>query len=220
MTLPPRWRKVFSDLASHKSRTALVVLSISVGVFAIAVVMGGRGVLLREFDEDYAASRPPHAEFATSDFSQGQLRQVERQRDVAYAEARRRVSLRFTRSATPAETTAGWSTVTSVSAIAIQIAKTPQTTPEKSTPWGTTAISRFQPQTALYLPGEETYPVDLEAFLRQQAGPQGEVVVRLGRLARLPVRLIFQRLPDAVVAERRRKAKRQAQKEGRSWSSQ
>jgi putative ABC transport system permease protein len=111
MTLPPRWRKVFSDLTSHKSRTALVVLSIAVGVFAIAVVMGGRGVLLREFDEDFAASRPPDAEFATSDFGQGQLHEVERQPYIAYAEARRRVSLRFTTSATPGDSTAGWSSI-------------------------------------------------------------------------------------------------------------
>ncbi len=111
MTLPPRWRKVLSDLTTHKSRTALVVLSIAVGVFAIAVVMGGRGVLLREFDEDYAASRPPDAEYATSDFDDGQLREVQRQPEVRYAEARRRLSVRFTTDAKPSESTAGWSTI-------------------------------------------------------------------------------------------------------------
>ena len=111
MTLPPRWRKVLSDLTSHKSRTALVVLSIAVGVFAIAVVMGGRGVLLREFDEDYASSRPPDAEYTTSDFSESQLHEVQRQPEVAVAEARRRLALRFTTAETPPESTAGWSTM-------------------------------------------------------------------------------------------------------------
>ena len=48
----PRWVKVARDLTSHKVRTALVVLSIAVGVFAVAVVMGGRGVLFRGFDAD------------------------------------------------------------------------------------------------------------------------------------------------------------------------
>ena len=36
----PRWRKVFHDLIGSFSRTALVVLSIAVGVFSIGVIVG------------------------------------------------------------------------------------------------------------------------------------------------------------------------------------
>ena len=35
---PPRWRKVWADLWGNKLRTLLVVLSISVGVFAVGMV--------------------------------------------------------------------------------------------------------------------------------------------------------------------------------------
>ena len=66
MPLPPRWHKVIRDLTTHKLRTLLVVLSIAVGIFAIGVVMGGRGVLTREFDTDYLSSAAPSAEFITT----------------------------------------------------------------------------------------------------------------------------------------------------------
>ena len=39
------WHKVWRDLAHNKARTALVVLSIAVGVFALGVVFGARGVI-------------------------------------------------------------------------------------------------------------------------------------------------------------------------------
>ena len=133
--LSPRWRKVLSDLTSNKSRTALVVLSIAVGVFAIAVVMGGRGVLLREFDEDYAASGPPDAEYATSDFSEGQLHEVQRQPEILLAEARRRLSLRFTTAETPAASTAGWSTIRLWALPSFEEMQISRVTPEKGAEW-------------------------------------------------------------------------------------
>jgi putative ABC transport system permease protein len=39
------WHKVWRDLAHNKARTALVVLSVAVGVFALGVVFGARGVI-------------------------------------------------------------------------------------------------------------------------------------------------------------------------------
>ncbi len=135
MSLPPRWRKVLSDLTSNKSRTLLVVLSIAVGVFAIAVVMGGRGVLLREFDEDYASSRPPDAEYATSDFAEGQLREVQRQPELLLAEARRRLSLRFTTDQTPSESTAGWSSLRAFALPSFDEMRISRVTPEEGAEW-------------------------------------------------------------------------------------
>lgn len=91
-------------------RTALVVLSIAVGVFAIAVVMGGREVLLREFDVDFAASVPPSAEFDTSGFDRRVAERVSSREDVRAAEGRRRLSVRYTdqQEVAPAASTAGW----------------------------------------------------------------------------------------------------------------
>ncbi|MBA4370204.1 MAG: hypothetical protein C0418_01320, partial [Coriobacteriaceae bacterium] len=94
--LAPRWRKVARDLLAHKFRTALVVLSIAVGIFAVAVVMGARGVLLREFEQGYAWSRAANATFVTAQpFDDALVRKVAAQPDVAQAEGRRQTGVRF-----------------------------------------------------------------------------------------------------------------------------
>ncbi len=109
--LPPRWHKVIRDLTSHKLRTLLVVLSIAVGIFAIGVVMGGRGVLTREFDTDYLSSAAPSAEFFTTDFDASLVRSVEGRSDVRAAEGRRQLLARYSSESPPATSTAGWSTM-------------------------------------------------------------------------------------------------------------
>jgi putative ABC transport system permease protein len=95
MPVPPRWRKVARDLLAHKLRTALVVLSIAVGIFAILVVMGGRGILLQAFDTNFAKSDPANATLVTSGFDQMLVNRVGRAADVSGAEGRRVVSLRY-----------------------------------------------------------------------------------------------------------------------------
>jgi len=112
MSLPPRWAKVARDLASHRARTVLVILSIAVGVFAVAVVMGGRQVLLREFDTDFESSVPPTAEFDTTGFDESVSTTVAERDDVRAAEGRRRVTVRYSADAAlDAESTAGWKTM-------------------------------------------------------------------------------------------------------------
>lgn len=95
MPLPPRWRKVARDLVAHKLRTLLVVLSIAVGIFAILVVMGGRGILVAAFDTNFAKSNPSNATLATSGFDQMLVDRVRRSADVADAEGRRTVTLQY-----------------------------------------------------------------------------------------------------------------------------
>lgn len=108
----PRWKKVLRDLVSHRVRTALVVLSIAVGVFAIGVVLGGRSILLREFDVDFEASIPPSAEFDTTGFDTELPATIAEREDIRAAEGRRRVTVRFTKQdAGPEATTAGWRTL-------------------------------------------------------------------------------------------------------------
>jgi putative ABC transport system permease protein len=111
LLLPPRWHKVIRDLTSHKLRTVLVVLSIAVGIFAIGVVMGGRGVLTREFDSDYLSSAAPSAEFITTDYDGSLVRQIEGRSDVKAAEGRRQLLARYSTTSPPTTSTAGWSTM-------------------------------------------------------------------------------------------------------------
>src|SRR3712207_7947358 len=66
--LRPRWRKVLRDLWSNKSRTALVVLSIAVGVFAIGMVLGSRVILLRDLSATWMSVNPASATLSTEAF--------------------------------------------------------------------------------------------------------------------------------------------------------
>jgi hypothetical protein len=78
-------------------------------------------------------------------------------------------------------------------------------------------LSRLNLQTGV-LDAETEQPFDLLAWLR--AGPQArfEREVRPGASERLPVRLVAVRLPQAVADERRRKAKENARRKGRTLS--
>jgi putative ABC transport system permease protein len=93
--IDPRWRKVLRDLLTHKLRTLLVVLSIAVGIFAILVVMGGRGILLDTFTVNFPKSNPSTAILYTSGFDRSLIDRVRRFPGVRDADGRRIVTLRY-----------------------------------------------------------------------------------------------------------------------------
>ena len=76
-------------------RTILVVLSIAVGIFAVAVMMGGRAVLIRSLDTGFPATRPPSVSFYTTAFDDHLVRQVARNPEVAAAQGRRSIQISF-----------------------------------------------------------------------------------------------------------------------------
>lgn len=86
---------MYRDLLAHKVRTVLVVLSIAVGIFAVAVMMGGRAVLIRALDTGFPATKPPNVTFYTSDFDDHLVREVMRDSEVGAAEGRRGSTLSF-----------------------------------------------------------------------------------------------------------------------------
>jgi putative ABC transport system permease protein len=135
MALPPRWHKVARDLTGHKLRTLLVVLSIAVGIFAVGVVMGGRGVLTREFDVDFVSSVAPSAIFGTSAFDESLVRRVTDRHDVVGAEARRDVAVRYTTDAVPSTSTAGWSTLDVWALPNFSSVRVQKLTPDEVTSW-------------------------------------------------------------------------------------
>jgi putative ABC transport system permease protein len=91
----PRWSKIGRDLLAHKIRTLLTVLSIGIGVFAILVVIGGRGMLVESFDSNFPRSVPANATLYTSDFGDELVRAVARQPGVRAADGRRSTVMRF-----------------------------------------------------------------------------------------------------------------------------
>ncbi len=91
----PRWAKIGRDLVTHRLRTLLVVLSIAVGVFAILVVMGGRGMLQESFDANFVRSQPPNATLYTSGFDDSVVRRVESADGVRAAQGRRSAAMLY-----------------------------------------------------------------------------------------------------------------------------
>ena len=96
MVLAPRWRKVVRDLWSNKTRTILVLLSIAVGVSAIGMVMGAQNIVDRSLPDAYAAVNPAGATIYTlTTFDDKVVEGIRAMPEVADAEARRNVTVRF-----------------------------------------------------------------------------------------------------------------------------
>ena len=96
MKLSPRWRKVLRDLWLNKTRTALVVFSIAVGVFAVGVIANARIVLSTNLIEMYRATSPAHATILTlTPFDEDLVKSVRKIEGVGEAEARRGLVVRL-----------------------------------------------------------------------------------------------------------------------------
>lgn len=86
--IPQRWVKLGRDMLAHKVRTVFVVLSVAVGIIAVAVMMGGRAVLVRALDQTFPATKPSAVTFNTTPFDEHVVRSVERRPGVAAAQGR------------------------------------------------------------------------------------------------------------------------------------
>lgn len=79
---------------------------------------------------------------------------------------------------------------------------------------GSYFVSRLQYQTALYTLDHER--IDLAGRLAHTTADTLDLTVLLGARVKLPVRLLAQRVPQAVAEQRRRKAKAAAKRRGRT----
>jgi putative ABC transport system permease protein len=92
--MKPRWRKVLHDLIDNKARTAMVVLSIAVGVFSIGVIAGAYQIISNDMRESYAINVPSNIELRMADFGDSTLESIRNTHGVDEAEARRVFSIR------------------------------------------------------------------------------------------------------------------------------
>jgi putative ABC transport system permease protein len=91
-----RWYKVLNDLWGNKTRTALIVLSIAVGLFAVGTIVSSRAILSTEMDKSYAAINPSSGTVRTVEpFDEGFVQSVRAMRDVEEADARRVINARI-----------------------------------------------------------------------------------------------------------------------------
>ena len=94
--ISPRWRKILRDIWLNKRRTVLVVLSIAVGVFAVGTVAHMRYIVTDEMVASYEAANPPNAILYTNgSFDDAQVEAIRRLPEVAEAEGRRQIYVRF-----------------------------------------------------------------------------------------------------------------------------
>jgi putative ABC transport system permease protein len=153
VTIAPRWRKVVRDLFAHKLRTALVVLSIAVGIFAILVVMGGRGILLETFDANFAKSDPATAVLYTSDFQQILADRVGRVAGFSGAEGHRVVTLRYR--------AGDETTVTDPPPEVVQTDRAKGIQLTAAGDWTAARIDRVYPQSGSWPPGRDEVVLEL-----------------------------------------------------------
>ncbi len=93
--LSPRWRKVIADLWGNKMRTALVVLSIAVGVTAVGMVASSQAILSSNITDGYAATIPPSVVFYTGAFDEELVQSVRRIEGVREAQGTQAVTVRI-----------------------------------------------------------------------------------------------------------------------------
>ena len=91
----PRWRKVMSDIWENRSRTALVVASIAVGVFTIGMIITTYFILDEDMAITYSSTNPANVEIGTDFFDDDFLKTIERIPGVARAEGRQRTTMRL-----------------------------------------------------------------------------------------------------------------------------
>lgn len=87
--IQPRWKKVFKDLWGYKVRTLLVILSITIGVFAVGTMVGTQILLSQELAAAYRQTSPSHAILFTDDVTTGFLRTIEAVEGVEKVDGRK-----------------------------------------------------------------------------------------------------------------------------------
>lgn len=94
--LNPRWRKVLRDLSTNKTRTALVVVCLALGVFTISFLIDAESMLRTEFDREFAAVNPRSASLIIPNgFDSDLVHQVRRLPEIEQAEGRRSIDVRL-----------------------------------------------------------------------------------------------------------------------------
>jgi putative ABC transport system permease protein len=94
--ISPRWRKILRDIWRNKRRTILVVLSITVGVFAVGTVAIMRDIATGDMIASYEAANPPSAiVYVNGSFDDRMLESARRIDGVDQAEGRQYVVVTF-----------------------------------------------------------------------------------------------------------------------------
>ena len=90
----PRWRKVVSDLFSNITRSLLVIASISVGLFAVGLIVNLYLIITQDMQTGYEAINPANIIISTNSFDQNLVNHIRHVEGVRQAEGIYSVTLR------------------------------------------------------------------------------------------------------------------------------
>ncbi len=90
----PRWKKVLSDLFSHKIRSLLVIASIAVGLFAVGMTTTTYVILAADIRSGYLDANAANIQIVSSLFNDEFVERIERVEGVADAQGAYNLNLR------------------------------------------------------------------------------------------------------------------------------
>ena len=90
-----RWKKVWADFWSNKSRTFLTILTIAVGVFAVGFTTNMGAFMVNDMDADYLSANPSEAQVYTSPMDDEDVALARRVPGVDAVEGRRTTQARI-----------------------------------------------------------------------------------------------------------------------------
>lgn len=90
----PRWRKVLADIWTNRTRSLLIVASITVGLFALGVIATLYVVVSEDMAIGYSAVNPANIQISTGLFDDDVVNHVERIDGIRQAEGARRFGVR------------------------------------------------------------------------------------------------------------------------------
>ena len=89
--MPTRWRKVLADLWFNKTRTVIMILTITLGLFSVGLVGDLGAMMNRDMDNDYWQARPAQATINASPLDENWVRSLRKFPGVQDVEGRTQV---------------------------------------------------------------------------------------------------------------------------------
>ena len=87
-----RWKKIWADFWSNKSRTFVTILTIMVGTFSVGFNANLGAYMLESMDGDYLSANPSEATIYTSPFDDDMVKVAREMPGVNAAEGHRTAS--------------------------------------------------------------------------------------------------------------------------------
>jgi putative ABC transport system permease protein len=96
--MPTSWKKVSADFWANKTRTFLMILTITLGVFSVGFVNNVGHIMNRDMDADYNSVNPNEAVIYASSFDEDWVKALRKVPGVADTEGRSQMSAQFVKS--------------------------------------------------------------------------------------------------------------------------